>query len=279
MVRRRSFLLPLLLLVPTAGCKVPPKAPADLDGLTLFLYREWENSDPSAMESGVVQLQTFLTPLAANGQLTGDINGRSWQPDPPQKSDLTGITPPSGANPQNCIGASVAFKSSEPIADHARLQIQTNQLPAEPTAVTYTRTFPGNAMPQCFLDQSCLVLAASDDVTRKNPLGSVALTPLLKSFRWVRFPTPNGNGWAIVARSWTERVFSGSPAGAAILQSYSLDVWLSISATETWRYQAVFSQSTPALLPSIMVPLVAQGIDENLQAGDSAIKQLFPSSG
>ena len=61
------FVLALFVtLLGGTGCKVPPKAPSDLSGLTVFLYRQWGNTDPTVMESGVTKLHDFLAPLAAN---------------------------------------------------------------------------------------------------------------------------------------------------------------------------------------------------------------------
>jgi hypothetical protein len=275
-MRTRTPAIPAVGLLLLVGCAAPPKAPSDLNDLSLFLFREWPDSQAEPMESGITTMQSFLSPLAAKGELSGDINARSWQVNPPQKTDLTGITFPAGANPQECVGAAVAFKSAWSIQDHAKLQLQTNQLPAEPTATLYTRTFTSPTDPSCFLDQSCVVLNTSNDVTRANPLGTVNLT-LMKDFRWVSVKTSSGTLLAFVARSWTEKAAKGSAAGSAILQSYAVDVWIGISPTETWRYQANYSQSTPTLDTSILVSIQATGVDENLQGDDAAIKKLFHS--
>jgi hypothetical protein len=267
---QRTVATAVVLASLTLGC-APPKAPASLDALTTFLFREWGDTSPEPMQSGVANLQAFLAPLAAKGDLNGDVSNREWQPNALETSDLTGIAWPPKANPQNMVGAAVAWKSPWSITDHARLQLQANQLPAEPTATRYNRTFL-TPDPTCFLNQSCLVLNTSNDVIRSNPLGKVEL-PLQKSFRWVQLITPAGTTWAMVARSWIPTSASGS--GGTIVQSAAVDVWLGISSTETWRYQASFSQSTPTLLTSIVAAILVSGVDENLQGDDKAIQQLF----
>src|SRR5208282_619280 len=96
LMQRRTPLI-LVVLVALLGCAAPPKAPSDLNDLSLFLYREWPDTTVEPMQSGISTLQAFLAPLAAKGELSGDINARSWQVNPPQVSDLTSINFPPGA--------------------------------------------------------------------------------------------------------------------------------------------------------------------------------------
>ena len=271
----RAVTLPRLAttaLLIFVACAAPPKAPSDLSDLNRYLFREWPDSDPTAMESGVSSLYSFLAPLATKGELNATIDERSWVPTALQSSDITGITWPSGQDPSKMLGAGVAWKSKFSIEDHARWQIQTNQVPAEPTASHYARTFPDTSNPDCFTDRSCTVLDTVNAVTRVNPLGSVSFT-LFKSFRWVKLTNSGTGGWAFVSRSWIQNSANGSDA--SILQSATDDVWLSISSTETWRYQANYSQSTPSLGDETVEYILASGVDQNLQADDKAIQQLL----
>jgi hypothetical protein len=265
--------LVFVALATGVGCSPPKKAPKDLSDLTWYLYREWPDTEAQPLEDGVANLRDFLAPIAAAGDLTGDTGNRSWQPAPPQKTDITQIPWPEGKDPAKCTGISVAWKSPWPITDHARLQIQTDQLLGEPTAKSYTRHFKSNPF-DCFPNHSCLELDTYNDIVRANPTMEVQL-PLFKNMRWVKLKTDKEDRWAIVSRSWIDHSVNGKDPKTGIDQSASLDVWLSISDTETWRYQAVFSESRPEYPADLQSAVVRDATDNTVQAADSAIKKLF----
>ena len=52
---------PLLVGLLLLGCrKAPPEAPKDLQELSRYLYREWQNDDPEVMAAGMDNLHAFL---------------------------------------------------------------------------------------------------------------------------------------------------------------------------------------------------------------------------
>lgn len=273
MGRFPSVFAVVLVALAVGACSPPKKAPKDLSDLTWFLYREWPDTDPQPLQDGVANLRDFLKPVAAAGDLVGGTDNRSWQPAPPTKDDVAGLPWPKDKDPAKCRGVSVAWKSPWPIGDHARLQIQTNQLPAEPTAKSYTREL--KTMPfDCFPDHSCLLLETFNDIVRANLAMEIQL-PLFKSMRWVKLKTDGEDRWAIVSRSWIDRSIDGKDPKTGIDQSASLDVWLSISDTETWRYQAVFSESRPQYEESLELTIVRDATDQTVQKADDAIQKLF----
>jgi hypothetical protein len=272
--RRRPFMhslrVILLLLCTTlgfaVGCSAPPAAPAGLDNVTKFIYREWDNEDPSVMEDGVATLELELKKLDLP---SSDIDDRARSLSPMTAEDLATINRPADQDPKNADqNVGVARISKWPIEDHARMQASSDQLPLEPSAKAYTRHFLDPADPACFIDRSCLVMKTDNDVTRKNFFIEVSFL-LHKNMRWVKLP---GDRWAIVSRSWTDRVFPGNDKDTAILQSYSLDIWLQQPAGDTIRYQALYADTKISVTDRDLILYTVKGAtDDVLKKGDEEI--------
>jgi hypothetical protein len=267
-------LLPLscLALCVMVGCgKAPPQAPADLDDVTKFLYREWDNEDPSVMEDGVAKLEVALLDITAGGidLNSDDYEERSVSLSPMSAEDLATINHPADQDPKNANqNLAVAMRSRWPVEDHARMQASPDQLPLEPTAKSYTRHFIDPTDPTCFIDRSCLVMKTDNDVKRSNFFISVNFL-LHKNLRWVKLP---GDRWAIVSRSWTDRVFTGEDDDTAIKQSYSLDVFLGQADGKSIRYQALYSDTKISVSDrDLILSTVADATNDVLETGDEEI--------
>lgn len=270
-VFRPSLLVSILSLSVLAGCpEAPPVAPEDVDSVTRFLYREWDNEDPSVMEDGVAKLEAALLRFDLKSD---DRELRSFKLTAPTVEDLGTIKPPEGQDPKTCAARiSVARWSKWPITDHAKVQISPDQLPLEPTAKTYTRNFTEPTDPSCFAERGCDVFKTLNNVKRENFFIAVTFD-LNKVFRWVKLP---GDRWAFVARSWTDKVYTGEDKDTAIRQSYSLDVWLGQADGSTIRYQALFSDTKISVEDEdLVLGTVADSTDETLEKGDKVIGQRF----
>lgn len=260
--------LPLLLMA-LGACKAPPEAPEELDELSKYLYREWGNEDPEVPGVGLAGLEDFLLTL----DLEGAINNRSFSIGPAGADTVQYVGVPAGQDPDATIGISVARLSDYPVVDHARLQIEVDQLPTEPTASDYVRRFIDPTDPSCFVDHSCEIIETENDVVRNNLMISVEFV-LFKQFRWIELP--DEGGWAFFSRSWTDQVWYGNNENTSIKQSYALDVWLPYEGDTTLRYQLLWSESDVAISdPDLIAATLKSSSDNTIKAGDDAIEELY----
>jgi hypothetical protein len=263
---RSYLLLAMGWALQFSACKKPPEAPKELNQLSTYLYQEWDNEDPAVMEAGLANLRAFLR----DEDLEGGIMDRSWELEPISKSDVSDIPFPKDADPKNTLGVAVSYLSSWPVADHAVLQLEEDQLPAEPSAKVYTRSFPDEGKPACFLDQSCDPLSSVNDIERQNLLLSVVMV-LYKDFRWIE----TEQGLAVAARSWLEESFEGQNGSSNIVQSYSVDIWLPVGK-KTWRYQTLWSESEVAgASDAATIGTLKSSIDRAMETADEAIEELY----
>lgn len=253
------------------SCTPPVKAPEGVDAFTRFLYREWANEDPAPLEDGLLKLEAFIETL----ELTPDqeLSQRRFELEQTVDAvDLATVVIPPGTDPANTIPMALAAESRWPIEDHAKLQSSGDLLAAEPTAKVYTRTYPEMAAPACFDTRECAELNTFNVITRENPFLKVTFE-LPKKFKWVKL---GADRWAIVGRSWTEKVWPGESEGTSIQQSYTLDVWLQRPDGKTWRYQGIYNESKVGIDDrSLTISTVTQGADDGFKASDVTIGKRY----
>jgi len=246
-----------------AGCT--PHAPVEVDEVTGYLYREWDNPDSTFMQDGLASLESILAAKMLGPNGAG--SDRLLQLTPILASDITVSPYPMDRDPARTLGTGVVRESKWPVIDHARVQADPDQLPVEPSAAAYVRTYLEPTDPSCLIDASCRTLHTSNDVTRSNATLKVTYT-LLKDFRW--FDLADGRR-ALVARGWAPQSYTGD--SGAILQSFSLDVFLPRPGDLTWRYQVSFSENqlSIATTDDIVVAVVTGAVDEALRKADDVI--------
>jgi hypothetical protein len=261
--------LRLVALVALGAAACTPTAPKELNDLTWYLYREWDNPDPKVMRAGLLNLEKILEAK----QIGPDGAGadRLLRLVPLRREDITVSPYPMERDPARCLGTAVVRESPWPVLDHARIQIDPDQLPVEPSAVKYVRTFLDPTDPSCLVAGTCTRIRCSNDVTRANAVLEVSFV-LTKDLRW--FDLGDGRK-ALVGRSWTPK--SGVGGGGAIWQSYTLDVFHPRPGDKTWRYQALFSENELkiATTDEIQVAVVTGGIDGAFVATDKTIKMRY----
>jgi hypothetical protein len=248
-----------------SGCS-RPAAPPDLDALTRSLYRDWPQTQ--ALSADLSQLAVALSAY----DLTSNLSDRSFQISPPSADDLTSISWPMDRDPQSCIGSSVARQSPWSVGDFAQLEILPDQLPVEPSAKAYARSFVAPTDPSCFADRSCLEVDTDNTVTRSNALYSMTFV-MHKQFVWAQVD----GGWAIVARDWIDQPYPFDAHNGALDQAYSLDVFAGRSDGTTVRYQAVWSETDlpVATTDDLQRLVVTSSVDDGMQAADRVIQQRF----
>lgn len=257
----------LIFSVFTTGCKAPVEAPTELSELSRYLYREWSNPDPSVMASGVENLHDFLVDV----DLSKKVLDRSWILADITEEDIFDIDWNTSRDPADAVGLGVAYASQWPVADHATLQTEPDQTPAEPTASRYERTFPQTTDPSCFPPFQCESLITESDITRQNLLMHVDFI-LFKDIR--RVATEHGD--AMAARSWIDRTWEGDNGKTALFQSYSIDVWIP-SDTGVLRYQTLWTESDVGVDADddLIVGTVKSAIDRAYSVQDEAIEELY----
>jgi len=259
----------LFIAVSLGSVACTAQAPTDINDITRYLFREWDNPDPLVMQAGLTTLEKIL-----EGKKLGPMgagNDRLLQVSPIHKEDLT-VTPfPMDKDPANTLGTLVTRESQWPVIDHARVQADPNQLPVEPNATVYVRTYLEPTDPSCLIDASCKILRTTNEITRSNTTLQVTYT-LLKNFRWV---TMADGRLALCARAWAPMTFHGSTGG--ILQSYSIDIFLPRPGDVTWRYQASYSENELSIAVSgdLQVAVVTGAVEGALARADTIIGQRY----
>ncbi len=268
----RPVVIPLLAAA--IGCAPPPEAPEELSDLSRYLFREWGNEDPAVMEAGIRNLESFVGDL----DLTAGRLDRSFSVNPLEEDDALEVVRPPSSTLSGCDPVSLAFPSRHAVDDHARMHIEPDQGPFEPTAPYYTREFLESEAPSCFVDRSCETLRTFNELARENDLMVVDLL-LGKEFRWVSMVDDAGDPsgrWAIVARSWMPEMAFERNGGDVLIQSYAADVWMGRPDGTTWRYQALYSETDiQGVQDSFdMRGFLSGGIEDSMLAHDEGIDGL-----
>lgn len=260
----RTAVLPLLLAI---ACNPPPEAPGELDDLSRYLFASW--SDEAAATAGLDTLQVLLDDVDLDDD---DVDDRSFLIGPIGADALLDVEHPA-RDPDDTVGVGVGLASPWPVADHARLQTEDDQLPWEISAVAYERTFVEPEDPSCFADGSCDIMRTENLIERSSIALKVEYL-LFKDFRWIEI---TGGQRAFFSRSWCDRVWEGENGSSSVLQSYSLDVWLPPPTGEgCWRYQVVWSEvEVLGGSEAAVATTIKRSTNEILEAGDVWIEELY----
>lgn len=264
---RVHHLLPIALAAAAAGCT--PSAPMEVNETTWYLYREWDNKDPAVMRAGLLSLEKLLEAKKLGPDGAGD--DRLMHLQSIRRMDITVDPWPSDRDPSKTLGYAVTRQSRWPVDDFARVQADPDQLAVEPSATMYTRTYVDPTDPSCLVGAACSTIRTSNELTREN--ATLKLTYVLrKDFRW--FDLGDGRR-ALVGRAWEPMSFRGQTG--AILQSFTIDIFLPRPGDVTWRYQSTFSeqQLSVATTDDIQIAVVTGAVDEAFKKADTVIGKRY----
>lgn len=270
MNRNALWMLLGVALLGQLACSPPPPAPEELNEFFRFVFREWENPDPRVLQ---VAMEKFEKLPDIHGLTTDEhINSRSFSFEKLLKrEDLEGIEPIHDRDPQVCTGVGVIRASPHSVELHGKLQTDKDQLPAEPSAKSYERSFTTDE--KCFRKQTCEVLRTKNKIVRSNLLMSVEMT-LYKDFRWVEL---SDGRKALVARSWAPK--TAKELGNSMLsvhQSYSVDFVLPFRDGQVWRFQGTVTETEGAGTGGdAEATILKDGTDEGLEAADDTIEERY----
>lgn len=257
----------VVVLVSVMACAKPPEAPEDLDALTHYLIREWNNEDPAVMEAGVANLMAFLDGVDLDREVS--VQDRAWEITSLAEEDVEDIDHP-GRDPSITYGVGVAMASNRPIEDHVSWQLQSDLVEAEPTAVQYDRDWEDDTE-LCFGDRGCPVLLTVNEIERQNLLMSLAFT-YHKHFRWVEMEDGQAG---MISRGWITESVEGAQGRSQLWQTYNVEAWLP-DGDRTRRYQVLWAESDIAgASDAIQIATVKTSTNGHFLANDEALEALL----
>jgi len=240
------------------GCAAPPGAPAELDELVRYLFREFEAQEPEVLGEGLQNLDALVADL----DLSADLDERSWKLAPINADDLAGITYPDRSL-SDCTTLALAYGSPWSPSAHTAYLILSD-LSVLGTATSYQRSFLETEDPACFAEQSCDVLRTENVITRESLLFSMSYRQR-KDYRWVVLPEGE---WGILARGWLEESAHGDADNNHMWQAYEVEVWLPTDRGTT-RYYASYTEIDYAgISEEIGRSLGLQGAEDAMIAAD-----------
>jgi hypothetical protein len=231
-----------------------------LSDLARFLVREFDNEDPAVMEAGVTNLAVLMDAVDYEASTVD----RSTIPAHLEAVDVERLTRPPETFIDRTVDVSVSYLSRHTVSDHIGFTDE-DQLPAEPTAVEYTRdVLEGD----CFAAGDCDHLRTFNDLTRENGLFSVRFD-LFKDFRAMQ--TDDGRD-VMVSWAWTEESFLAHVGTAHLKQSWTLDVWLEKDGgAERLRVNWAETTFDPPVEDDVVRNTTRGGIQDALEAADDVL--------
>jgi hypothetical protein len=260
------LVLPLLVL---AACAPLPEAPEDLDELTRYLFREWDDEDHRVMEAGIRSFEASIGEI----DFDGDRIARSFDQPDLDADDVADIDIPDGAELSRMIGVGLGRRTAWEPVWHAEWATVEDQAPAEPSSTEYERNFIDPEDPSCFPERECESIITMNHVLKSNALYT-AWIDMWKNFRWIDVVDDNGRDTgrdAIVAKVWIEQAFAGEAGNTWIFQTYALDVWLDSESEGPIRLQANWSQTSLSDDETLVRPVIRMALDQLMEQTDETI--------
>lgn len=257
----------LILALGLSACTVP-EAPGDLDELSRYLFREWDNDDPRVMEAGIRSFDEGLRALDFDGERAA----RSFEISPLDAVDTEGDDLPEDVVLENMVGVAIGAWSDWAPEYHAQLATRVDQSPAEPSSAEYERTFLRPTDPACLPTADCVALETINRILKSNA-AYTAWIDMYKHFRWVDVVDNHGHSTgrrAMVAKVSTPEVYIGEAGNTHIYQSYAVDIWLETEDGPI-RLQANWSENSLSDDPALIRALIRASLDDLFEQTDGYI--------
>ena len=263
----KLFFSGLVLLLFVGCAKERPPAPNDLDGMSHFLFKHWE--DRQQVADGMSALGEWLETAGREEEATdfGFI-----------LSDLTDEEVVENSHPDYSldllVGVALTGVSPFSVESHGELIVLKDQIwNSEKTYIKYDRTLrEGTA--EDFLPSDGMV-RTDNDIDKGGPFGIHIPYTLRKDFRWVE--TDQGKH-AVIARSWVETEGCSGSDGEGkncVSLSFSVDIWYgsddqeTIRLTSTWNYLQTSVDSL--LTEEFLVKTMTNGLQEIFENTDAKL--------
>ncbi len=247
------------------GCIPLPDAPADLDGVSRYLFRYHEFSAESL--AGTLSLVEWLS---VHGQEEEGLEG--YRISAMTVDDLSGIDRPD-RDPQDTLGVVVWAESSHTLEEHLRYILKPDQSVVNPEEYqVWDRVFVEGE--DCFSDRACDLLRTENDTVRELLPGVVLTYSFHKNYRRILLMGEDGvEREALLARGWVPEESFSEDGANGIHQSYHIDVLMEGEpGGPILRLQAQWGETKTALgdllSDDYLVSETADGIRESFENTD-----------
>ena len=257
------------------GCFAPKEpAPEDLEGLTRYLFRNWE--DPALVQEGMENLGLWLK---SDGQEeTAQEDGYILEA--LDEEVLTGIEYDLRVPLSSMVGAAVTRNSLYSIDEHAVVIVEEDQRWNAPSKYEqYDRIITQGSAEAFISSEAHLIpefIFTENDVVQER-LGVRIPYILYKNYRWTHL---DDGSRALIARSWvSEPGCSGEDgeSGNCLEISFSVDVLYEyqdssiIRMTASWNYLSLILE-----LPyDFQIDQLVKGIGDVDDATDDRLEELY----
>ena len=137
-------------------------APTNLNGLTSYLFKEWDNENPNVLSAAVENIEILGAEYPVD---SSNFSERSFEGVTAMTSDdVSDVELTHGYNPEDASGVAIFFQSQYSIEDHVSIFLLEDQTPVEPASPYYIRTFTDGD--DCFPSQDCDVMISENDIFR-----------------------------------------------------------------------------------------------------------------
>ena len=262
------FIVASLSLCFLSGCaRERPPAPDDLDGMSHFLFVNW--NDDKQMSAGMSVLGPWLETEGRTeestsfGFLLTDLTSEETIETPHPEYDLDLL-----------IGVALTGISPFPIEEHGALITRKDQTWNSPkTYIKYDRTLIEGSVEE-FVGPLGRV-RTENDIDKSGPLGIHIPYFLNKDFKWVETDTGKP---AIVARSWVEAEGCSGSDGQGkncVSLSFSIDLWYASEANETIRLTSTWNHLQTSvddlLTEEFLVKTMTDGLQDVFENTDAVL--------
>lgn len=263
------FLLATVSLCLLSACaRERPPAPDDLDGMSHFLFVNW--NDDKQLSAGMSALGPWLETEGRTeestsfGFLLSDLVAEEVTETPHSDYDL-----------ELLIGVALTGISPFSIEEHGALITLKDQTWNSPkTYIQYDRFLVEGSV-EDFVAPSGVV-RTENNIDKSGPLGIHIPYFLNKDFKWVE--TESGKP-AIVARSWVETEGCSGSDGKGkncVSLSFSIDLWYASEAQETIRLTSTWNYLQTSvddlLTEEFLVKTMTDGLQDVFENTDDVLR-------
>jgi hypothetical protein len=215
---RFHFLTLFVLLFAITGCKRLPEAPESLEEITNYLFEHFDDEDPLALESGLVNLDLWLADnmeQANVGYKVDDLSSAAV--DSLEGTNLT---------LDEQVGVAVAYDIGHEAVDVINTLVMVGSDELYPDNFeNFRRDFVTE--PECFVDHSCEQTTWEASSQTSYPLNIKVSTAGRTEYRWVEME----DGYAAVTRNWMIAPADVSVDWFELEQQYALSALINRNGT------------------------------------------------
>ena len=255
-----------MLMMLALACKDPVDAEdvttengMDLNTLTAYLFREWDNEDPAIMVTGIDDLETIAADFPADSSNYAERSFEGVQA--LSADDVSDVELSHGYNPSDAGGVGILYQSAHPLAEHVELFSMVDQTVIEPASPVYERTIVEGG--DCFPAGDCQTMLSENDVQRKNILIDTE-HQITKTWRWVELEDGRK---AVAGRTW-QPALADSDKEDKIFQNYSVELWIPTD-TGTLRFLNTWSENSFQFADT----LILSSINDALNAAEDYLAE------